>query len=180
MSKIAIIPARGGSKRVPRKNIKCFFGKPILAYSIEAALKSKYFDEVIVSTDDEEISQIAIKYGASVPFYRSKENSDDYSGLAEVLIEVLNQYKKRKNKIFEHTCCILATAPFLNSKMISSCFDLMQKKNADAAFPVAKYSYPIQRSLKISKNYTEMVWPENYLKRSQDLQPRYYDAGLFY
>lgn len=180
MKKIAIIPARGGSKRIPRKNIKDFLGKPIIAYSIEAALKSNLFDEIMVSTDDEEIAEIARKYGASIPFMRSKLNSNDFATTADVLKEVLNEYKKLE-KEFDYLCCIYPTAPFITSRKLQDTSDLMIQKNAEGVIPVVKFSYPIQRAFRITEeNKLEYIWPENINKRSQDLELAYHDAGQFY
>ncbi|MBI5807006.1 MAG: pseudaminic acid cytidylyltransferase [Ignavibacteriales bacterium] len=178
--KIAIIPARGGSKRIPRKNIKDFLGKPIIAYSIEAAFASDLFDEVMVSTDDPEIAEVARKYGAKVPFIRSKKNSSDFATTADVLIEVLGEYKKIGEE-FDYLCCIYSTAPFITAEKLKNSFNLMFEKDADAVIPVVKFSYPIQRALRISKNYhLEYLWPENINKRSQDLEETYHDSGQFY
>ncbi len=180
MKNIAIIPARGGSKRIPRKNIKEFCGKPIIAYSIEAALKSDLFDEVMVSTDDEEIAEVAIKYGAKVPFFRSVDNSNDYATLVDVLLEVINQYGVAGIEI-ENICCILPTAPLISSKRIVESFDLMENKKYASIFPVLEYSYPIQRSLiKNTDGLIRMAWPENTSVRSQDLEKHYHDSGQFY
>lgn len=178
--KIAIITARGGSKRIPKKNIKDFLGKPIIAYSIEAAVNSALFDIVMVSTDDSEIAEISKKYGAEVPFFRSQKNSDDFATTAEVLLEVLNEYKKR-GKEFDYLCCIYPTAPFATADKLKDCFDLMVQHSAHSAFPVVKFSYPIQRALRINgKGDLEFIWKENTSKRSQDLETTYHDAGQFY
>lgn len=179
MKRIAIIPARGGSKRIPRKNIKEFCGKPILAYSIEAALKTKLFDEVMVSTDDSEIAEIAKTYGASVPFLRSKETANDFAILKDVLNEVLSEYMKL-GKEFNEVCCILPTAPLVESDDISKSHEILEKENCVSVVPVVKYSYTIFRSLKIENGKLAMNWPENFSKRSQDLPEVYHDAGLFY
>lgn len=176
---IAIIPARGGSKRIPRKNIKPFLGKPIIAYSIEAALNSGLFDEVMVSTDDEEIAKIAIKYGAKVPFYRSNETANDFTGLAEVIVEVLEQYKSQTEK-FDNVCCILATAPFISGSNLVDSYNKLANSQFDAIFPVVKYSFPIQRAMKFDNNKIELIWPDNLTARSQDLEASFHDAGLFY
>ena len=179
MSNLCIIPARGGSKRIPKKNIKDFLGKPIIAYSIEAALKSKLFDEVMVSTDDEEIAKISKTYAASVPFMRSEKNANDYAVLADVIEEVLNEYKFL-GKTFKNVCCILPTAPFISIEKIQSVYKKLEEENFDTVFPVLEFSFPIQRSLKIENNKVSMV-DANFLNtRSQDLPPRYHDAGQFY
>ncbi len=178
--KIAIITARGGSKRIPRKNIKDFLGKPIIAYSIETALKSKLFDEVMVSTEDEEIAQIAKEYGAIVPFLRSKENSDDFSGTDDVLIEVIKEYQK-KGQEFDICCVIYPTAPFITIPKLNEAFELLINKKLDVVFPVIEYSSPIQRALKKNnENKIVMFEPKNLDKRSQDLEKAYHDVGQFY
>lgn len=179
MTSIAIITARGGSKRIPRKNIKDFLGKPILAYSIEAALGSKLFDEVMVSTDDEEIAAIAARYGAKVPFLRSAENADDYATTSDVLEEVLETYEKN-GRSFAWMCCIYPTAPFVTAKKLCNAMKEIKEKNADALVPVVKFSYPPQRCFVVQENKLVYQWPENIQKRSQDLEPFYHDAGQFY
>ncbi|MCR5189270.1 MAG: pseudaminic acid cytidylyltransferase [Treponema sp.] len=179
MSRIAIIPARGGSKRIPHKNIKDFCGKPILAYSIEAALSSKLFDDVMVSTDDEEIAIIAKQYGASVPFMRSSETANDFAILKDVLNEVIAKYKEN-GKIFDEYCCILPTAPLVEIEDIVKSHKVLETANCVSVVPVVKYSYTIFRSLKIENGKLVMNWPENYSKRSQDLPEAFHDAGLFY
>lgn len=180
MNNLCIIPARGGSKRIPRKNIKDFLGKPIIAYSIEVAIKSKLFDEVMVSTDDEEIAQIAIKYGAKVPFMRSKINADDYASTVDVINEVINTYKKI-GRVYDYACCIYPTAPLVNQKYLINCYNLLIKKSFDTIFPVSKFSYTIFRALQINENgKLSMIWSENLTKRSQDLPDSYHDAGQFY
>lgn len=177
---VGIIPARGGSKRIPRKNIRAFAGQPIIAYSIKAALEAGCFFDVMVSTDDDEISQTAKDFGASVPFLRSEQNSDDYSGIAEVVVEVLDQYEKA-GKTFEYFCCLLPTAPFVTSERLLEARDLLFASGAKTVVPVTRFSYPIQRSMKIENGGTlKMFWPENYDKRSQDLEPAYHDVGQFY
>jgi pseudaminic acid cytidylyltransferase len=180
VSRIAIIPARGGSKRIPKKNIRDFLGKPIIAYSIEAALESKLFTEVMVSTDDEAIAEIARQYGATVPFLRSSQNSGDLSTTVDVILEVIESYSKL-NFEFEAGCCLYPTAPFCTSNLISRGYDLMLKSKSDTVFPVVAFDYPIQRSLQLNaEGKVEMVWPEFLLSRSQDLPKRYHDTGLFY
>lgn len=179
MSRIAIIPARGGSKRIPRKNIKEFCGKPILDYSIEAAFESNLFDEVMVSTDDNEIAEIAKKYGASVPFLRSAETSNDFAILKDVLNEVLAKYNALE-KSFDEVCCILPTAPLVETDDIIKSHEILEAEKCVSVIPIVKYSYTIFRSLKIENGKLAMNWPENYAKRSQDLPDAYHDAGLFY
>lgn len=180
MSNIAIIPARGGSKRIPRKNIKDFLGKPIIAYSIEAALQSGLFDEVMVSTEDEEIATIAKQYGAKVPFLRSEKNADDFSGTVDVLLEVCSEYDK-SGKSFDNLCCIYPTAPLLRSESLIESHNLLISKSYDTVFPVCQFSFPILRALQIDENKkVSMIWPENMAKRSQDLPSAFHDAGQFY
>lgn len=179
ITNIAIITARGGSKRIPRKNIKQFLGIPIIKYSIDAAIKSNCFDEVMVSTDDVEIANIAKSYGANVPFLRSLKNSDDYATTADVLLETIMYYNS-KGVYFNNLCCIYPTAPFVNAKILAESFQIFNQNNADSVFPVVKYSYPIQRALKIKHGQVNMIWPENYLSRSQDLETTYHDCGQFY
>ncbi len=179
MSAIAIITARGGSKRIPRKNIKKFCGKPIIAYSIEAALNSKIFDEVMVSTDDFEIAEIAKCYGAKVPFYRSIATSDDFATTADVLTEVLLKYKDT-GRSFDWVCCIYPTAPFVTAAKLQKAFSMLGRADMDALLPVVKFSYPPQRSFVIRDEKVFYKWPENVRKRSQDLEPFYHDAGQFY
>jgi N-acylneuraminate cytidylyltransferase len=179
MKNLCIIPARGGSKRIPRKNIKPFMGKPIMAYSIEAALKSGIFDEVMVSTDDEEFAEVARQYGAKVPFMRSAATANDYATTEDVLIEVLDEYKKQGRE-FDNLCCLYSTAPFVTSERLSEAYSNMQQENADAIFTVVAYSYPIQRCLHIVDGKIGMKWPEYQSARSQDLETIYHDAGQFY
>jgi pseudaminic acid cytidylyltransferase len=179
MPNVAIITARGGSKRIPRKNIKDFLGKPIIAYSIETALNSDLFDYVMVSTDDDEIAEVAKKYGAQVPFVRSKQTSDDFTGTADVVIEVLHDLKKI-GKEFINACCIYPTAPFISKQTLNDSYSLLVNEKFDSVFPVCAFSYPIQRALEINESKTTMVWEENLTKRSQDLATRYHDAGQFY
>jgi len=179
MKYLAIIPARGGSKRIPRKNIKDFLGKPIIAYSIEAALESKLFNEVMVSTDDEEIAGTARKYGAKLPFMRSQKNSNDYASLADVCIEVIARYENIGMN-FDAICCILPAAPFVSSKTIVIAKMMLDNSDYDCIFPVVEYGYPVQRSLKIEHGFVNMRWPKNLPKRSQDLEKTYHDAGQLY
>jgi len=180
MSKtICIIPARGGSKRIPRKNIRDFYGKPIIAYSIESAKNSNLFNKIMVSTDDEEIANISKKYGADVPFFRSRKNSDDVSGLAEVLIEVIMEYRIR-NIFFSDLACILPTAPFITAEKLIIAYNKFDQKNYDSLIPIVMNSYPIQRAFIIKNGNLSMIWPENYNKRSQDFKKTFHDAGQFY
>jgi len=176
---IAIITARGGSKRIPKKNIKEFCGKPIIAYSIRAALDSGIFDEVMVSTDSEEIAEIARAYGAKVPFMRSAKTSDDFATTADVLMEVLERYQEM-DRTFDVMSCIYPTAPFVTPQKIQSAYDTLTKEQAVMAMPVVAFSYPPQRSYVLNGNMLEMKWKENYNKRSQDLEKMYHDAGQFY
>lgn len=179
MKKIAMITARGGSKRIPRKNIRDFCGKPIIAYSIEAALQSGCFDEVMVSTDDEEIAEIARRYGASVPFMRSAETSNDYATTIDVIAEVLQQYQKR-GQIFEYACCIYPTAPFVTAQKLKKAMELLEETDSDSLVPVVRFGFPPQRCFVINEGNLAYKWPENMLKRSQDLEPFYHDCGQFY
>lgn len=176
---IAIITARGGSKRIPKKNIKEFCGKPIIAYSIRAALDSGIFDEVMVSTDSEEIAEIARAYGAKVPFMRSAKTSDDFATTADVLMEVLERYQEL-GRTFDVMSCIYPTAPFVTPQKLQSAYDTLTKEQAVMAMPVVAFSYPPQRSYILQGNMLEMKWKENYNKRSQDLEKMYHDAGQFY
>lgn len=178
MKNLCIIPARGGSKRIPRKNIKNFLGKPIIAYSIESALQSKVFDEVMVSTDDNEIATIAKEYGANVPFLRSAKTANDYATTADVINEVLDEYAKQGCE-FENVACIYATAPFVSPKRIIEAFDKLNN-DIDSVFTMVQYSYPPQRALHEVKGLVTMLHPEYRLSRSQDLEPIYHDAGQFY
>lgn len=177
---LCIIPARGGSKRIPRKNIRDFFGKPIIAYSIEIALKSNLFDEVIVSTNDEEIAEISKNYGASVPFLRSKKNSSDTASTFDVIEEVINQIKKL-NKFYQHCCCIYPCSPFITNEILEKAYDNLINNELDSTFPIIKYGHPIQRAFKIDKKgKLKYIQDKYHLSRSQDLKDSYYDAGQFY
>jgi N-acylneuraminate cytidylyltransferase len=181
MANLAIIPARGGSKRIPRKNIKDFLGKPIIAYSIEAAIKSELFDEIMVSTDDEEIAEVAIKYGANVPFLRSPINSTDQSTTLDVLLEVMDVYAQLKNLKFDYSCCLYATAPLIKPYHLNKGFKLLKNSDFTTIFPVVKFAYPIWRSIRIDENNkAQMLWPEFSNTRTQDLSEAYHDAGQWY
>lgn len=179
MNKICIIPARGGSKRIPRKNIKHFLGKPIIAYSIECALSSGIFDEVMVSTDDEEIASVARSYGASVPFMRSALNANDYASTVDVLIEVVDSYRQH-NRLFDAGCCVYPTSPLATVSRIKEGFNKLSNASYDTVFPIVRFSYPIWRGLQVSEGKVRMIWPENMPKRSQDLSASYHDAGQWY
>lgn len=180
MKKLAIIPARGGSKRIPRKNIKNFLGKPIIAYSIEAALGSELFDEVMVSTDDEEIAEVAKKYGAKVPFFRSAVNANDHATTFDVIEEVLDRYAGN-GEFFTQACCLYPTAPFASSSTLKTFAAFLNETDFDCVFPVLRYGYPIQRALRLlNKGRVEMLNKEYLNTRSQDLEPTFHDAGQFY
>lgn len=177
--RIAVITARGGSKRIPKKNIKDFCGKPILAYSIEAALQSQLFDEVMVSTDSQEIADIAIKYGANVPFMRSEATANDFATTNDVLVEVFTEYEKRGQK-FDEAVCIYPTAPFITAKKLQDAVRIMEEEKADALTPVVRFSFPPQRAFVIREGSLKYQFPECAPKRSQDLEPIYHDCGQFY
>ena len=179
MSNLCIIPARGGSKRIPRKNIKPFLGKPIIAYSIEAALNSKLFDEVMVSTDDFEIATIAKKYGASVPFMRSNKTATDFATTFDVIYEVLQEYEQLDKK-FDFSCCIYPCAPFVTGEKLVDSFQILQKNSFDSVFPIIPFGFPIQRALKQEENKVSFFYPKFSLSRSQDLEKSFHDAGQFY
>jgi pseudaminic acid cytidylyltransferase len=179
MANLCIIPARGGSKRIPRKNIKLFLGKPIIAFSIEAAIKSGLFDEVMVSTEDAEIAEIAIKCGAKVPFLRNLATSCDYATTFDVINEVIREYELL-GKVFDFTCCIYACAPFVSQDKLTDSFELLQNKKFDSVFPIMSFGFPIQRALQQKENKVNFFYPEFSMSRSQDLEKSYHDAGQFY
>lgn len=180
MNRLCIIPARGGSKRIPHKNRKDFLGKPIIAYSIEAAQKSALFDEVMVSTDDPDIAEIALKYGAKVPFMRSPENSNDYATTFDVIEEVVSFYQKN-NIIFRQACCLYPTAPLISIQNLMRAFSILDNKGFTTVFPVVRFGFPIQRAVEITDNQKmKLLFPEHELTRSQDLKPYFHDAGQFY
>lgn len=179
MKALAIITARGGSKRIPRKNINPFLGKPIILYSIEAALASGRFDEVMVSTDDEEIAEIAKSGGAKVPFLRSEATANDYATTADVINEVILKYKEL-GQSFDAICCIYPTAPFITSDAIKTAMDSLEQSGADSVLPVVKFSFPPQRCVIVKEGMLEPRWPEYMNCRSQDLEPFYHDCGQFY
>lgn len=177
---IAIITARGGSKRIPRKNIKEFMGKPMIAYAIEAALNSQIFDEVMVSTDDADIAEIAKKYGAEVPFMRSEKTANDYATTSDVLNEVIYNYNKKGNN-FEDFCCIYPCVPFLTGEILKNAYNRFKSLNSNSLMPVVKYSFPIQRAVKLNQQgYLEFREPEHIKTRTQDLEPMFHDVGMFY
>ena len=179
MKSIAIITARGGSKRILKKNIKEFCGKPIIAYSIEAALKSKLFDVVMVSTDSEEIAAVARHYGAEVPFMRSVKTSDDFATTVDVLQEVVSEYEKR-GQTFDTVCCIYPTAPFVTATKLQAAYQTFVESRADLLQPVVAFSFPPQRAFVIREGKLVYCYPECALMRSQDLEDWYHDAGQFY
>jgi len=178
--RLAVIPARGGSKRIPRKNIKPFCGKPMIAWSIEAAQKSGCFDQVIVSTDDVEIADVARQWGATVPFMRPAELSDDHTGTVPVIRHAI-QWFNNNGQIFELTCCVYATAPFVSAEDLRRGLDSLQGNDCDYAFSVTSYAFPIQRAIRINcAGRVEMFNPEYFNTRSQDLEEAFHDAGQFY
>jgi len=180
MSGLAIITARGGSKRIPRKNIKPFLGRPIIEYSIEAALRCGCFDEVMVSTDDEEIAEIARKAGASVPFMRSEKTANDFATTADVLLEVLEEYEKR-GKTFDYMACLYPTNPFITPEKLKDAMDIIQTENCDEVIPVVPFSYPPQRGfITNADGELQYKWEQFRNARSQDLEKMYHDAGQFY
>lgn len=179
MNNICVIPARGGSKRIPRKNIKDFFGKPIIAYAIQTALDSGLFKEVMVSTDDAEIKEIALESGATVPFLRSRENADDFSTTYDVLKEVVLSYENN-GFVFDHLCCIYPCTPLNTVLNLRNAYDILINDNMDTVLPLVKYSTPIQRSFQLVSSRVESLYPEYELTRSQDLPGAYYDPGQFY
>ena len=177
---VAVIPARGGSKRISRKNIKLFCGKPIIQWSIEAALEASCFDSVIVSTDDEEIATIAQKAGASIPFIRPAELADDFVGTSPVVRHAV-EFLRDTAEMPAHVCCIYATAPFLVGEDLERGFDVLTRTDSDFAFSIASYAFPIQRAIRVTgSGHIEIVWPEHATTRSQDLEETYHDAGQFY
>jgi pseudaminic acid cytidylyltransferase len=181
MSTIAVIPARGGSKRIPRKNVRPFCGKPMIVRPISAILDSGIFDTVIVSTDDDEIASVARSAGAEVPFVRPAELCDDHTATMPVIAHAIRWWEQNKGPL-EFCCCVYATAPFLRPEYLRQGFDILREKpDADFAFSVTTYAFPISRSLQITPDgRVRMFWPENELKRSQDLPEAWHDAGQFY
>lgn len=180
MKAVAIIPARGGSKRIPRKNIRSFAGKPIIAYSIKAAQESGLFDRIIVSTDDDEIASVAQQFGAEVPFLRPREIADDYSGTNDVVKHCLRWFESNDTSV-QYACCIYATAPFIQPAFLQEGFEKLVESGKSYAFSVTSFPFPIQRALKINQQGSvEAFYPENILARSQDLEESFHDAGQFY
>ena len=177
---IAIIPARGGSKRIPRKNIRFFAGKPIIGYSIEAALQSQLFERVIVSTDDQEIAEVAESFGAEVPMLRPAELADDFTGTNDVVKYCLEMLQEQNYPV-DYACCLYATAPFVRISYLREGYERLVETGKDFAFSVTSFPFPIQRALKVdSHGFVEPIFPENTYKRSQDLEETYHDAGQFY
>lgn len=179
MKTIAIITARGGSKRIPRKNIKEFCGKPILTYSIRAAMESGLFQTVMVSTDDPEIAEIAKAWGAEVPFLRSENTANDYATTNDVLLEVLEEYQKQGQN-FDIACCLYPTAPFVTAQKLQNAWQNFLASDADTLIPVVSFSYPPQRGMIIQEERLVFAQPEYMDSRSQDLTPYYHDVGQFY
>ena len=179
MSVICVITARGGSKRIPRKNIRPFLGKPIIAYSIEAALESGVYDEVMVSTDDVEIASVARAYGAQVPFLRSQKASDDFATTADALNEVLDRYEEMGRR-FDVLSCIYPAAPFVTPRKLQDGYRLLTESGVDAVTPVVAYSYPPQRAFVLEGGHIHYQYPEYILTRTQDLEKIYHDCGQFY
>lgn len=179
LKSLAIIPARGGSKRLPGKNIKLFFGKPIMKYVIDAARDSECFDEIMVSTNDPAIAKVAKACGAKVPFLRSEENSSDKATIANVLLEVFDQYKKQGEE-FDYLCCLFPTAALITADMLIKANKIIRTKNVDSVVPVVAYPHPIQRAFQVKNGFIQMIHPENMFKMTQDLETTYFDAGQFY
>lgn len=178
MKNIAIITARGGSKRIPKKNIKEFCGKPIIAYSIDAALNAGIFDEVMVSTDSEEIAEVAVKYNANVPFMRSEATSNDYATTSDVLLEVIREYEKL-GRSFDMGCCLYPTAPFVTARILLEAFEALNQSSAKTLLPVVAFSFPPQRGVFIRDNKLILSQPEYLNTRSQDIETLYHDCGSF-
>jgi N-acylneuraminate cytidylyltransferase len=179
MTTIAIVPARGGSKRIPRKNIRPFLGKPIIAYVIEAAQQSGLFDEIMVSTDDAEIATVSQQYGASVPFMRSPQNADDYASTVDVLLEVIDRYTEQSRR-FEQICCLYPTAPFVTSELLRLTYQSFVDKKVAILYPLQRFHFPIQRAFFLEDGLIRWADPIRFLQRSQDMDPAYHDAGQFY
>lgn len=178
--RLAVIPARGGSKRIPRKNVRSFCGKPMIVWSIEAAHESGCFDRIIVSTDDDEIARVATDAGAEAPFMRPAELADDHTATRPVINHAIHE----AGRLFgppELVCCIYPAAPFIKAADLCRALDLMTREGADFAFPVTSFASPIQRALRVTDSgRLAMFWPEHLQARSQDLEPAHHDAGQFY
>ncbi|HEC1780315.1 pseudaminic acid cytidylyltransferase [Campylobacter lari] len=180
MKNLCIIPARGGSKRIPRKNIVDFLGKPLIAYSIESALKSKIFDDVIISSDDDEIIEVALKYGAKAPFVRKKELSDDYASSTAVIQDAIIMLEKQ-DKFYENVCCLYATAPLIDEFILKKAFEQFNQENCKFLFSACEFEYPIQRAFYLNEKHQIHMFEEKYYaSRSQDLIKAYHDGGAFY
>lgn len=179
LPQIAIITARGGSKRIPHKNINPFCGKPIIAYAIQAALESRCFHEVMVSTDDADIAEVAHTYGATVPFERTENTSNDFATTSDVLLEVISMYRDH-GVMFSSFCCIYPTAVFVTGTQLNQAMTQLCAKHVDAVIPVVRYSYPPQRAYLLKDGFLKRQYPEHETARSQDLEPVYHDAGQFY
>jgi len=178
--KIAVIPARGGSKRIPRKNIRMFCGKPIIAYSISAAQQTGLFDQVVVSTDDEEIASVAREFGATTPFSRPREIADDFTGTNAVVKHAVTWFNAQSNDVV-HACCLYATAPLVQARFITEGYEALSRSDAAFAFSVTSYAFPIQRALRVTpEGRVDAIYPEHRMTRSQDLEHAYHDAGQFY
>ena len=178
--KVCIIPARGGSKRIPKKNIRNFCGKPVIAWSINKAIESSLFDKVLVSTDDEDIADISKEYGAEVPFLRPKELSDDFTGTIPVIKHSINWINQNVAEV-KYACCIYATAPFIEIKYLIEGYEKLIEANSAYTLSVTTFPYPIRRAIRITEsNKIQMIYPENYKSRSQDLEETFHDAGQFY
>lgn len=178
--KLCVIPARGGSKRIPGKNIRDFCGKPVIAYSIEAALQSNCFDKVIVSTDDQGIASVAQSYGAEIPFLRPQALADDFTGTNDVIKHAIQWYNSSRQMV-SYVCCLYATAPFVQKTYLEEGYKKLLELNKSFAFSVTSFPFPIQRAIRIKQNSeVQAIWPENINKRSQDLEEAFHDAGQFY
>lgn len=179
---LAVIPARGGSKRIPRKNIKMFHGKPMIAWSIQAALDSGCFDDVWVSTDDDEIAEVAKAYGAKVPFLRPAYLSDDFATTADVMAHAVNEFDKLNHALPDYVCCLYATAPFVTKADLVQGFEKIKNNQLlNYVFSATTFPFPIQRAIKLNEHNTvEMFSPQYFNTRSQDLEEAWHDAGQFY
>lgn len=177
---LAVIPARGGSKRIPRKNVRLFGGKPMIAWSIEAARASGCFDRIVVSTDDAEIAEVAQRFGAEVPFVRPAELADDHTPTIPVVAHTI-AWQQQHGAAPRAVCCLYATAPFVQASDLAQALALLQREGCNYVFPVTPYAAPIQRALRLTAaGRVAMFWPENFSFRSQDLEPAFHDAGAFY